>query len=270
MLQSLTPEQEARFFASLKLSNGTFKTIYEHRMDDLNDFIIDRWKEECFRPLEVMDVGASSGIATVEWLASLRAVGFDVHMTATDIAISALLVQLRPWFAVLITQQSHILQHIVFGLTIRPWSRRLDYLTGYILLSQLANRLAVRWLAKHDWQQDARRVQLLSQRALMKDDIMWENDDVLAANPALFIGRFDAIRAANILNPEYFGSAEIRRAVLNLKVRLRGPGSFLIVNKTHKDGSNHATLFRLDERSDFRVHSKFGYGSEIDDIVTTS
>jgi hypothetical protein len=67
-----------------------------------------------------------------------------------------------------------------------------------------------------------------------------------------------------------FSADEIRRAARNLKERLIGPGSSLIVNRTANDGTNNATLFALTKAWRFAVQARFGSGSEIEDIVLTT
>lgn len=266
LLASSTPTQEAKFFASIRLSNGTFKTTADHRMDDLNAFVAAQWRTMNAAPTEILDVGASSGISTMEWLETLTRDGFKVRMTATDLTLWAEIVPLLPGFEVLIEEsRRHVLRHIVLGIPLRPWSRRLDRLTGYVVLTRLANLIA-----KHRLRLAPRpreRVILVSQRALRCGGIVWAQDDMLAPNPEQFLRRFDAIRAANVLNRDYFGADDLRRAVSNLKARLSGPRACLIVNRTWNDGSNHATLFKLHDDDRFRIAARLGRGSEIEDIV---
>jgi hypothetical protein len=261
----LTPEKEATFFAALKLANNTFKTTADHRMDDLNELILSRWQGTSFRPREIMDVGVSSGITTAEWAAGLSRAGFLVRMTATDLVLWGDIVSLWPGVSVLVAKEK-ILQHMIFGIPIRPWRRRLDYVTGYALLSALANRIAAhRCLRiKHAPKQP---VLLVSPRARRDDAIEWVEDDILAYNPAQFSRRFDAIRAANILNRDYFNTDQVHRAVANMKGRLTGPNARFIVNRTLRDGSNHATLFRLSDENRFEAEIRLGQGSEIEDII---
>jgi len=261
----LAPEREARFFASLRLANGTFKTTADHRMDDLNEFILSRWHDTGFQPREIMDVGVSSGIATAEWLESLSTARFQVRMTATDLALWANIVPLR--FGVNVLEASgHILQYVVFGMPIRPWRRRLDYLTGYALIIALANGIVTALRPRGD----PKKFLLVSTRALRHDAIEWVEDDVLAPNPAQFVQRYDAIRAANILNRGYFSTDQLTRAVANLKERLAGPGSRLIVNRTLSDSANHATMFRLNDANRFEAEARLGQGSEIEEIISSA
>lgn len=260
--QSLTPQEEAAFFAALRLGNGTFKTTYDHRMDDLNEFMIARWRATAFRPAKFMDIGVSSGISTVEWFEALQRDGFQPRMTATDLALWGRIVSLWPGMSVL-ESGGCILQHMILGIPIRPWLRRLDYFTGYALLSALANKLAVRCRARREGDP----ILLVSSRARRHSGIEWLEDDILGENPARFIGRFDTIRAANILNADYFSGHQLERAVVNLRDRLAGPNARLIVNRTLKEGSNHATMFRLTDANRFEVEARFGRGSEIEHVV---
>jgi hypothetical protein len=264
---AVTAQQEAAFFAALRLPNGTFKTTSDHRMDRLNEFVLAQWKETGFRPAQILDLGVSSGISSVEWLNSLRNSGLDARLTATDIALWADIVPLYPWFEVLEIEGT-VLQYMIFGWGLRSWMRRLDYVTGYALLNWLAQGIAAhRSRTKSGRPVATARMPLISRRALGDAAITWLEDDVFATNPPHFINRFDAIRAANILNRGYFGAAGIRRALENLRERLVGPGSFLIINRTLKDGTNDATLFRLAHNQRFDVHARFGRGSEIEDLV---
>jgi hypothetical protein len=264
-MSELTAEREAAFFSAIRLSNGTFKTTSDRRMDDLNTFVVDEWRRSGVRVDEALDLGASSGVSTLEWLDALTNAGHDVHMTATDLALWVNVIRLGPGFSVLEDASGLPLQHIFFGLRLRPWRRKLDYVTGYALLGRIIRVAAALLRAKSTARSS--RVMLASPRALDHDRLSWAEDNVLAPNRERFVHRFDVIRAANILNLGYFEPEQIRIAVRNLKRRLKGPGAHLIVNRTWSDGTNHATLFRLGAADRFEVQARFGRGSEIDELV---
>src|ERR1700736_4902529 len=57
---TFTQKQEAAFFASIRLRNGTFKTTDHHRLDDLNMLVIGEWQKLARKPRQIMDVGVSS------------------------------------------------------------------------------------------------------------------------------------------------------------------------------------------------------------------
>jgi len=246
--QTLTPEQEAAFFNRIRPTNGVYKLTADHRMDDLNEIVLSRWDATAFRPKEIMDVGVSSGITTVEWLESLSGSGLKVHMVATDVSLSAYVVPLWPRAYALKTADGHVLA--VFG----PTNRILRGL----------GRVAARCRSRRE------KLLLVSPRALRCDAIEWAEDDVLAPNSTQFLRRFDVIRAANILNLCYFNGDQLRCAVAKLKERLAGPAARLIVNRTWGDGSNHATMFKLTEAGHFEAEVRLGQGSEIEDVVLGS
>jgi hypothetical protein len=261
---NLPPQREAAFFAALRLSNGTFKTTRAHRMDDLNAFLVQEWTQAGFQPSEIMDVGVSSGVSTVEWIEALERAGFQVRITATDLTLWARRWRLAPGIAVLEEESGQPLQYVVAGVPFRPWRRRLDYVTGYAALAG-----AVAWVARRlrPHATESSRLMLANQRAVARSDIVWAEDNVFLPGTAALLGPFDAIRAANILNLGYFGPEQIAAAVRNLRSRLRGPGAQLLVNRTVDSGANHATLFCLDLDRRFRTQAMFGDGSEIADIV---
>src|SRR4051812_22865832 len=259
----LTPSQEAAFFASLRLPNGTFKTTAPHRMDDLDAFVLACWRDAGFRPRALMDVGVSSGVTTLAWLRASEAAGLAVRMTATDLTLWARLVFLAPGLAVL-EAGGQPLQYVLGGVAIRAWRRRLDYITGYALAAALVGGIAARRRARIS--DHGERVLLVSREA-RDAPIDWVEDDIFADNPPHFVGRFDAIRAANVLNRDYFDAGELAQAAANLKGRLAGLGARLIVNRTLHDGANNATMFRLAETGGLEVEARFGGGSEIEEIV---
>src|SRR5215472_16575237 len=70
--QPLSDAEEC-FFDWLHLSNGTYKTTTEHRLDDVNDLVATVIPRD--RRLSVMDVAVSSAVNTVEWSDQLRSNG---------------------------------------------------------------------------------------------------------------------------------------------------------------------------------------------------
>jgi hypothetical protein len=79
--------------------------------------------------------------------------------------------------------------------------------------------------------------------------------------------RFDIVRAANLLNRNYFDADRLRLMVGNLKSYARRPGGLIVINRTHEDGTNHGTIFRAGDEDVATVH-RLGGGSEIESLVT--
>ena len=92
-------------------------------------------------------------------------------------------------------------------------------------------------------------------------------EDELAVRNPRFESRFDIARAANLLNRSYFDLSRLRGMIDNLKSYVRRPDGLLVINRTHEDGTNHGTIFRLDT-GEVQVVERVGGGSEIELLVT--
>jgi hypothetical protein len=132
------------------------------------------------------------------------------------------------------------------------------------LLNQYARPRARQSLASN---RIIQRVRLLSPRLAQRHDITVVRDDVTVANPALS-RRFNVIRAANILNIDYFDTASLNRALSNVISYLSGPGALLLVVRTLGDDEHHGTLFEVTEQgNDLRIIERYGAGSEVEAMV---
>jgi phosphosulfolactate synthase (CoM biosynthesis protein A) len=80
--------------------------------------------------------------------------------------------------------------------------------------------------------------------------------------------RYDMIRAANILNLDYF-SDEFLAAALQSLGECLDAGGMLCVVRTRSDGSNHGSLFEKAENG-FNAVQRIGDGSEIEHIVLSA
>lgn len=247
-----SPETERRFFAKLRLPNGTWKTTYPKRLDDVNETLLGLLPEG--RRLELMDVAISSGISTVEWSDQLLANGIEHRLVAGDIAPAGRLMSLGGWFAVLFDgsgRQPLLLELGPLTLPVRS-SRRLARLARPLLT------LILRAFAGR-----ARPVSLVSPglRRRAEVELVW--DDVTVSGR--FVDRFDAIRVANLVQPAYFDERTLRTIALNLRDRLR-EGGLLLICRTAEDGLNRATVFcRRGDR--FSAEASINGGSEVEDLV---
>lgn len=268
---AFTQTQEAAFFASIRLRNGTYKTTDHHRLDDLNMLVISEWKKLGSKPSQIMDVGVSSGISSLEWADALTRADIDAKILATDLCMRGSLVRLLPGYEVLLDRDGKVLQHIVANRPVRWYlNGPRDFLKGTGFVVTALNTLAGVLLPLTNMREGGRDVLLVNPRARDDARLSFAEDDILAPNPARLRGRFDAIRVSNLLNHGYFNETQLRRAVGNLRDRLVGAGSFLIVNRTLANGTNHGTLFRLSCANKFEVVAELGEGSEIGDIVLSA
>ncbi len=266
-----TPEIERRFFAKLRLPNGTWKTTYPNRLDDLNKrvraFLPDR------RCLEIMDVAISSGGSTVEWSDHLLANGVNHRLVAGDIDTEAWLTSWGSWFAVLFDSSGReplLLEVGPLMLSIRS-DRWLVRLVRPILVPVLrsiaagARRVAPRMSGASAVPRGliCRSVSLVSAELRRRPQIEIVQDDITAAGR--FAQRFDVIRVANLVQRAYFDESSLRKVVSNLRERLRD-GGILIICHTMEDGVNHATIFRR-TGDQLVAEESINGGVEVSDLI---
>ncbi len=260
------PQTETAFFAALKMRNGTFKLTQTARFAELEEVFSEKIGERASTIRNVLDIGASSGITTVEFAQYLRGLGVDAKLTATDLFITAHIVDIAPALRVLAEPDGRLLQYDIGGLAIRPWIRRLDYVTLAFVPRILARKvLQPRVRAAIDSGR-SKPVQLVSPRLAESDNVDMVEDNIMIRSSA-FTNRFDLVRAANLLNRNYFSADDLRRAIANIRSYLRGPGALFIVARTRPGDINAGTLFELDPAGDFCVLEQVGGGSEIENLV---
>lgn len=224
---------EPAFFSHLRLPNGTFKTTHPGRLCDVNEWLLP-YLPATKQPLQVLDVGVSSGTLTAELDELLADRGVPHQTFGSDLYLEARCLQTGPW-TVLYLDPEVLLQvdlfHLAFPNT--PPSRLSAFVFG----------LARRRLARARRQaQPIESVPLLSVSA-RTSHVEFSSGDVFGCvyerDPDL---RFDVIRAANVLNQSYFSDDAIRGAIGNLRRHLRDDGLLLLLRS---DGeTNRATLLR--------------------------
>lgn len=259
-------EAERVFFSRLQLSNGTFKTTSERRLDDVNECVTKLLP--CDLQLDIMDVAASSGVATAEWNDHLLAHGINHRMTAGDLEPEGVLLHIRRSAAILWQSDGHPLAFQVGRRCIyldRP--RRSTRVLSWPLrqLFTLIMSRGWRWLGR-PWIGSAR---LVSHRVADHPAIQVIRDDI--RDPARFTDKFDVCRAANILNREYFSDSELRLMVRNLQARLREDGLLVVCRSADQDGVcvNQATILRKTGHR-IEVIASLNGGSEVEDLLIDS
>jgi len=231
------------------------------------------------RPLEIMDVAVSSGVATLEWMESLEAAGIDFRMTAGDLCVRAFLLSFGRLLSVLVDRGGYPMQFDVAGRAIPyPPRRRMA-----VLLPLFVGLHALRWILPSLFSAmfkrsvvdgempylrrmgiSCRPAELVSPRLRQQQSLTILDDDLLATGS--FENRFHVIRAANVLNRSYFGEDALKAMLGNLRRRLR-PAGMLIICRTHDDGTNHGTVYRLNAKNEFEAIVGIGNGSEVDGLV---
>jgi len=266
-------ELERLFFDSIALRNGTFKTTWHRRLEDLNALVQRLLPPQ--RPLEIMDVAVSSGVSTAEWLLSLERAGIDCHMLAGDAVVNAFLISVGRLRA-LTDRTGHMMQLDIGGRAVRmPPPRRRDKLRylPLTLLMKCATRLFDLSASTHASARNAGQTRLgvtcqplaLTSPSLARMSKLSAVEDDILLNTS-YTRRFHVLRAANILNLAYFDSGTLERMLMNLRSRLV-PGGLLIVCRTNEAGVNNASVFTLGEDGRFGLTARLNQGSEIADLV---
>lgn len=254
------PELEASFFKSIAARNGTHKTTVSARLCDVDQRICEKLKH--VDAVHILEVGLSSGVTTLELLESLEAAGVRTSGWGVDICIHARLCSLLGT-DVLYDSSGRVIQLAT------PWftrgkphrsqcslpSRLLGFLFKFFELFPI--RKGIEYTSRSHC------VELVSRRLLKSRNFRVREFDISHSAPE-WRESFDLIRAANILNLDYFLESEILSMVHNLTSWLK-PGAILVLCRTHNDGSNHGGFYQrqLDRPTLHRVGS-FGEGYELD------
>jgi len=261
--QRADPAAESRFFSSLKMRNGTFKLTHPSRFAALDAEIGSKIAERAADLQQVLDVGVSTGLTTIELADFLRAAGASAEVTGTDLFVQAHLMEIAPGLRVLSDGEGWPLQYDVAGRPIRAWVRRLDYVT-LMAAPRLLARAALHTRLQRMIAQGRSIPVRMETRGLAERNIQLVENDIFVPTPR-FVGRFDFIRAANILNLNYFPATRIRDAVANIRTYCR-PGALMLIARSK--GSHHdGTLFELGPDGTFAVRARAGRGSEIEALV---
>lgn len=262
----ISARDEARFFGLLKTANNTFKRTEPSRLVAIDAALISAMARYD-RPIHAaLDLGISSGVTTLELLETLRSAGYDAQMTGTDRSVRARLVTLPFGCRALVEPNGHVLQYEVMGRAVRPWERRLDRWTGMNLVRKLVEGQLRRPAIAQAAAGQGTEVALISPRLRQNHAFQWLEDDITRRSAAL-IGRFDLVRAANLLNRHYFEPDVLRRAVGNAIAYMSGPGSWLLVVRTHGASDHRGTLFRMQDNGALAIMDRYGSGSEVEDLI---
>jgi hypothetical protein len=251
-----TPELERSLFAKLRLPNGTWKTTYRNRLDDLNELLLDHLPRG--RRLQLMDVAVSSGVSTLEWSEQLTANRIAHDLVAGDIAVDGWLTSLGGRVAVLFDADGGAPLLLEIG----EWARAVQ---SDRPLAKAARPLLTPLLRGLSSVAGRRPVKLVTADLANRPGVEIVRDDVSVAGR--FPSRFDVVRAANLVQPSYFDDADLRTILENLRDRVRDKG-LLVVCRTTDDGENLATIFRR-EGDRLLAEARMNGGSEVEAIALT-
>lgn len=257
---------ERAFFKYIRLPNGTHKTTSEGRLTDVDELLLSLLPPEA-ESIRLMDVGISSGITTLELIDHLSSAGYNVNGVGVDISIHAYL-RRRLGMDILFDSEGNVLQlatsFVVKGRPYRPL-QSVKSLVLQMLIGLLEGLFTRRWAKRLD---EAEPVMLITPRLLEHRDFQILEHDITKPLPDR-IGRFDLIRAANVLNISYFEPQVLSDVVNGLLPLLKPHGLFLICRTDESDGANHGTIFQK-HGTGLRVLHRIGKGSELQPLLKFS
>lgn len=264
--ESVVDQMEDNFFFLLRLPNGTKKTTYRHRLDDVA-LASNRLLNSAATPIRLMDIGISSGITTKEWMETLDHLKRPYVMHAIDLCLYGVIESLGRHFHVLRDSSGRVLQYEICG-----WALANHY--GYRILSRLKRLIPVSLariafaagsLARRNSQRNTKEVTLVTRGLKNSDRLRLHEADIFQIGQ---LGQtFHLIRAANILNRAYFSDAQLKLILQQLQ-RCMEIGSQLVVVRTRDDRSqNDGTVFIMEPSGKLRIAERFGEGSEVEPIV---
>ena len=255
-----TPADQARiealFFSRLRMPNGAFKATAANRLCDLDAAVIRLLDEKS--EFRFLDLGVSSAVTTVEFVHRAECAGKVCVSTAVDLYARA---RLSRFLGIdILSHESGRLLQIAgpFGVYGRPQGREPT------LFRRVANAVLDSIGATAKLAGGAP-VQLVSAELTTLPDIEIEEWDVLEQNPQ-WRDRFDLVRAANLLNLEYFTASDIRAALGFLGGYLKSGGLLALCRTMLEDGSNHGSILRKTHDGRLETVMRLGNGSEVEDL----
>jgi hypothetical protein len=257
LLGTVSPEQEAAFFSNLLLPSGAYKTTFPGRFADLDGRVADLLADR--ETLRLLDVGVSSGVTTLEWVEALEARGLHCSAVAADLVVNARLAQAPLLGELLVDGQGRFLQCAGgLGVRMRPYPK------GRRRLAAWALDAAAKRASSEGTRGEA--VRLVTPRLVRRQRCEVVEYDVFVDRPE-WRGRFDAVRAANLLNLAYFSSEAIRSAI-GLLVTYLAPEGLLVLCRTEiETRENHASILRLRSEGRLETAARLGEGSEVEDLA---
>jgi hypothetical protein len=239
-------ELERRFHEELLLRNGVYRTTSEHRLDATFPRLIEAARGRPSAPVRVIDVACSMGISTVELHQALCGAGVAAETLGTDLILNATYVS-RGNEGLLFDPAGEALQADV-GDWATPWRiRRSDRLLRPVRVSRarrLFERDAPSFRAVLAAPGDGYRkldVPLLHRSTEGVPGLRFSEESLLAPRER---GPFDLIRAANILNDDYFPQEVLATMVEGLRNRLADGGTLLVARNLPGESVTRATFYR--------------------------
>lgn len=242
---------------------GTWKRTNRGRLPVTERMIATHLAPEPDRPIELLDIGASDGITTLDLVAALRRpFGDRIRAVMADINLALLRYRMGPLVEYRAANGEPIMARIGrIGLRLSG-GRRED--------GAATDRLGALYLACGSLRRAMRldkRIPLVHPLVAGEAAIAAIELDCLVRDEAL-VDRFLAVRASNVLNRAYFTPSQLTAAVGNIHAYLRAGGCFVVSRNHDEPGgeTEHGSVWRKEGRR-FAALAAFGAGSELDEAI---
>ncbi|MFZ1704670.1 MAG: hypothetical protein WAT79_10015 [Saprospiraceae bacterium] len=250
-------EDNSSIISTVSVTNGTAKTTYSKRFDDLNEMLlkfIDKNSE-----VLIHDVAVSNGITSLELFEFLSMKGYKINLHFSD------------KFTKIFFHKEHneTFFYDVDGNYIFGYIRKIlasKYVSNFFFGTKFLYSLSEK-KAKEMFNYQLPTILLLHSKVIKasENNNLFQFIDHDLFNDASPL-KYDIIRAVNILNPIYFTENQINKALRLTHSSLQEDGIFL-VGRTHiEDGKNHASFYRK-SNAGFVLIEHHNAGSEIGKLI---
>lgn len=260
---------------TLRLANGTFRTSFRNRFDDLNQ-VVERVLRQQFGEgtrLAVQDRAVSHALTSVEWAQSLFGCFPEAVFEASDLLLHLVELRLPDGSRFVAEPDGTVLQaiHAPFVVSMaHPEGRRFP-LHG--LVRRREQRRLHALALPEGWTEGIDRagyaVRPLSlvhpeARRMARDDhrFVVTKRSVFDVTPHAC----DVLRTVNILNRGYFSDAQLGEGIRAVWASLRPEGIWVVGRTTEGDFRNNASIFKRTD-SGWSLVERFGEGSEIEELA---
>jgi hypothetical protein len=258
----------------LRTSNGTFRTTFPQRFQDVDEAAI-RWMKREYpagAEIQIQDRAASHGLTSLEWAERVFKSFPNARFEASDILLELFEIR-RDGTAYIVEPNGRAIQFIQ-----SPWVVSLEHAEPR---RYPVNRMVARWAKRRferlglgeAWMKTAekqgwrvRKIPYIHPRARAfartNPNFRFRLRSVFETTPEAC----DVIRTMNIFNRSYFSDEQLSAGANAIFKSLR-PGGIWIVGRTlEEDFSNHVTLLRRGE-SAWETLERIGKGAEIEGLV---
>lgn len=258
----------------LRTSNGTFRTTFPQRFQDVDEVAI-RWMKQAYAAdaeIQIQDRAVSHGLTSLEWAERLFPSFPRARFEASDILLELFEIQ-RDGTAYIVEPNGRAIQFIQ-----SPWVVSLEHAEPK---RYPVNRIVAGWARRRfqrlglgeAWRETAekqgwrvRNIPYIHPRARAlartNPNFKFRLRSVFETTPEAC----DVIRTMNIFNRSYFSDEQLSAGAKAIFKSLR-PGGMWIVGRTlEEDFSNHVSFLRRGARA-WEPLERIGKGAEIEGLV---